>query len=187
MDPDLSIKTATAVIAVAALFRPEVEKAVRRRASKLEIELTGYPEFGYNAWGPTISLIITLTSLHRAQYISKVTCRMLRRQDRSEYTLPWFVFRPPEAAITEGSISESTTIQVASPFLISPDEAVTKYITFQDQNTFSVIRNKLFRLFGDEWIKFATSKMGDTKFREQVTQANTSSTGIDINTTTNFC
>jgi len=135
MDLDLGIKIGTAIVAVAALFRPEIEKAVRRRASRLEIELTGFPEFGYNIFGPTVSLIVTLTSLNSAQYISRITCRIQRRQDRSEFTLPWFLFRPPEAAVTEGVISENAIIQIASPFLIAIDEATTKNVIFQDQNT----------------------------------------------------
>jgi hypothetical protein len=180
MDLALLVEIATAVIAVAALFRPEIEKTLRRHASNLDFQLIGVPALGYSGVGPSIGITATLTGLHSTQYISTMTCHVKRRQDKSEFTFPWFLFQPPEAAVTGGNISGDTTIQVASPFAITVDESVTKHFIFRDLETFRIISG-LSKLLDDEWHRFKNLKITDGKLREIATQvSSTSGTNIDM-------
>jgi len=70
--------TASAVIALIALFRPEISRAFRRSTNDVELTLTPRLEVGFGSFGPTINVLGSLRAVGHDQFVSAITLTVVR-------------------------------------------------------------------------------------------------------------
>lgn len=104
---DLAL-TATAVIALLALLRPDIERVLQgRKVTPIEMHPAGRLEVGFSNFGPTIGVQGTLQAIDTDRFISS-----------GRVTVCWPTYHPPKCARpTTRSIRR--TLQISPPCLKS--------------------------------------------------------------------
>jgi hypothetical protein len=136
---DLAL-VATAVIALVALLRPDIERVFQRRRGTIEMHPAGRLEVGFSNYGPTIGVQGTLQAISGDRFIifSKVTVE--RVADNLRHEFQWAVFRPQ-------SLSRALEqVEIASGFLLSAAAPRRFSIQFHDSATADNYRQSLIEL-----------------------------------------
>jgi len=87
---------ASAIIALAALFRPEITRLYWRQRSAIDVHLAGVGpiEIGFSNFGATVGLQGTLRAIGRDQFITMGQLTIERLADHLQHDFEWAVFRP---------------------------------------------------------------------------------------------
>lgn len=126
---------ATAVIALAAFFRPDIERLFRRGA--VDVHPAGRLEVGFSNFGPTIGLQGTLQAIHHDAFVTYSRVTVERVADNLRHEFQWAVFRPQSLAAT---LQQS---EIASGFLLSVAAPRRFNIQFHDTGTADSFRQSL--------------------------------------------
>jgi hypothetical protein len=108
--------SASVIIALLALFRPEWSKLFRRWTSKLHFTPVPRIELGYGNFGVTIGIAGALRTLNHDQFIESIDLAVVRQSDQSQHQYSWAVFRT--STITQ----KLEDFQMALEFLLTVSE-----------------------------------------------------------------
>jgi len=111
---------ASAIVALGALFRPEITRLYWRHRSAIYTHLAGVGpiEIGFSNFGATVGLQGTLCAIGRDQFITMGQITIERLADHLQHDFEWAVFRPqvlmgvPQQGI---EIAASFALPVAAP------------------------------------------------------------------------
>lgn len=129
---------ATALIALVALFRPDIQRLYRRGA--VDVHPAGRLEIGFSTFGPTIGLQGTLQAIHRDAFVTYSRVIVQRVADNLRHEFQWAVFRPQSLAAT------AQQAEIASGFLLSVAAPRRFNIQFHDAGTADNFRQSLIDL-----------------------------------------
>ncbi len=130
---------ATAVIALAALLRPEIGRLFKRWRAMIDMHPAGRLEVGFSSFGPTIGVQGTLRAIGGDQFITFGKVTVERISDHLRHEFDWAIFRPQSIFTTQ----QQQTIEIAAAF--SLDEAAPRRfnIQFHDSTTADGFRQPL--------------------------------------------
>lgn len=123
------ISLASALIALIALFRPEISTILRGWLNRIEYFPLNKVEIGFSTFGPTIGLVGTLRGAPNDQFVKSVSLVLVRDKDRSTHKFEWAVFR------STSIVGDTKDIQVASGFSLRDGDSRTLNIQFWDNDT----------------------------------------------------
>jgi hypothetical protein len=129
---------ATALIAFAALFRPDIERLFRRGA--VDLHPAGRLEVGFSTFGPTIGLQGTLQAIHRDAFVTYSRVMVERITDNLRHEFQWAIFRPQSLG------ANLQQAEIASGFLLSVAAPRRFNIQFHDTGTADTFRQSLIDL-----------------------------------------
>jgi len=129
---------ATALIALAALFRPDIERFYHRSRAAIEVHPAGGVEVGFSNFGPTIGLQGTLRAVGRDQFISFAVLTVERLADHLRHDFQWAVFRAPSF-----STAPQQTFEIAAGFSLNVAAPHRFNIQFHDSTTGERVRQPL--------------------------------------------
>jgi hypothetical protein len=163
---------ATAVIALAALFRPEIERLIQRRRAMIDVHPAGRLEVGFSTFGPTIGVQGTLQAIHRDAFVTYSSVAVVRVADNLRHEFPWSVFRPQTLEV---NVQQA---EIAAGFLLSVDAPRRFNIQFHDTGTADSFRQALidFQKLWTEYLQaehivFANVAPGDPRGVYDIFQA----------------
>jgi len=130
-------QAATAVIALVALFRPDIQRLIQRRRAIIDVHPAGRLEVGFGNLGPTIGVQGTLQAIHRDAFITYSRVTVVRVADNLRHDFQWAVFRPQ----TFGAGMQQA--EIASGFLLSVAAPRRFNIQFHDTGTLDNFRQSL--------------------------------------------
>lgn len=128
---------ATAVIALGALLRPDIERLVRRRRAHIDMHLAGRLEVGFSTFGATIGLQGTLQAVGVDGFVSYSRLTVERVADNLRHEFQWAVFRGVQLS------PSLDTSEIASGFLLSVAAPRRFSIQFHDSGTADSLRQAL--------------------------------------------
>jgi hypothetical protein len=131
-------QAATALIALGALFRPDIERYLQRSRAAIEMHPAGRLEVGFSNFGPTIGLQGTLRAVGRDQFINFAMVRVERLADHLRHDFQWTVFRAQSF-----STAQEQTVEIASGFSLNVAAPRRFNIQFHDSTTGERIRQPL--------------------------------------------
>lgn len=137
---------AALALALAALLRPEVERQLRRRLLRLDVEPIRKVEIGFSDWGPTIGLAASFHGHGEDQFVVDASLTVKRDGDADGHRLSWAAFLPARLG---ANIGEATA---PGAFAVSRVEPRQVNILFQDlatQRRFADGMRTLRRRFAD--------------------------------------
>jgi hypothetical protein len=134
---ELTTVASAATIALAALFRPDIERLIQRRRAIIDVHPAGRLEVGFGNFGPTIGVQGTLQAIHRDAFITCSSVTVVRVADNLRHEFPWAVFRPQ----TLGASAQQA--EIASGFLLSVSAPRRFNIQFHDGVTLTIFDNRL--------------------------------------------
>jgi hypothetical protein len=137
---DLAL-TATAVIALVALLRPDIERVFQRRKAVIDVHPAGRLEVGFSNFGPTIGLQGTMQAINGDEFIGFSRVTVERVADNLRHEFQWAVFRPQSFSGTA-----QQTFEIASGFLLSIASPRRFNIQFHDSATADNFRQSLIDL-----------------------------------------
>ena len=140
----------TAIVAVLALFRPEIGKLFRRWTNKLSVFPTARLEVGFAEFGPTIGLFGSMVAESNDQLILDMNVIVTRERDNATHVFSWGVFRSPNLAQT----LDKAEFHAASAFTIKQNEAKLLNVQFHDTNTRDRYRDILLG-YQEQFFQFA--------------------------------
>lgn len=121
------------VLAIAQYWVPILYNRFCRRGN-----ITSYPtakiEIGYSQLGPTLGLVGTLRAERREFFVSSISLSVVRLKDRLTHDFKWLLFRPNRMPVGPRA-SEQLTLEIASGFMVSPQEPRAFHILFADVAT----------------------------------------------------
>jgi hypothetical protein len=132
---------ATALVALAAFFRPDIERLSQRRRALVDVHPAGRLEVGFSSFGPTLGLQGTMQAINRDEFISYSRATVERVADNLRHEFPWAVFRPQSFSATQ-----QQTFEIASGFLLSIAAPRRFNIQFHDSATADNFRQSLIDL-----------------------------------------
>jgi hypothetical protein len=118
--------TASAVIALIALFRPEISRAFRRSTNDVELTLTPRLEVGFGSFGPTINVLGSLRAIGHDQFVSAITLTVVRAADHLRREFVWAALLPPSLFL------RPETAEIAAGFSLSVANAHRFNVQFHD-------------------------------------------------------
>jgi hypothetical protein len=122
---------ASASIALAAFFRPELQKLFARFRGRLLIYPVGERiEIGLSHAGATIGIEIVLRARSRDFFVRDGTVEVIRQRDGSRHFFSWAAFRPPNLVF---GVPQQITLEVPVGFLLEPKSPRRLNIAFQDR------------------------------------------------------
>lgn len=139
---DLAL-AATALIALVALVRPDIERELQRRRAAIEMHPAGRLEVGYSNFGPTIGVQGTLQTIGSDVFISSSKVTVERVTDNLRHEFQWAVFRPQSYST---STAQTQQFEIASGFLLSAASPRHYNIQFHDSATADNFRQSLLTL-----------------------------------------
>jgi hypothetical protein len=123
----------SALVAVLALVRPELERALRRWRGRLEVyDLGETVEIGYGAAGPIVGLDLNLRAVHRDFFVATAEARVTRLSDGATHLLPWGGFRQP-GALFPGA--PAPYVETPAGFELQTGQARRINVAFADRET----------------------------------------------------
>lgn len=128
-DSDLFGRFAVAAalaLALAALLRPEVERQLRRRLLRLDLQPIRKVDIGFSDWGPTIGLTASFHGHDEDQFVVDASLAVLRDDDADSHRFSWAAFL---SARLGADIGEATA---PGAFAVSRIEPRQVNILFQD-------------------------------------------------------
>jgi len=137
---DLAL-SATAVIALGALLRPDIERMFQRRRAVIDLHPAGRLEVGFSTFGPTIGLQGTMQAVNGDEFISFSKVTVERVADNLRHEFQWAVFRPQSFSGTP-----QQTFEIASGFLLTVASPRRFNIQFHDSATADNFRQSLIDL-----------------------------------------
>lgn len=147
LEYDTWVQVAIAVIALLALFRPELEKRTHYFFNKIDFYPYNNIEIGYFDFGPTIGIPFTLRARVGDQLVSTISLKIVRLRDNATYNFQWRLFRDYEAIITNAvSQNENVKIELANAFLLPANTSKTLNVQFHDINTKERFADSVLRL-----------------------------------------
>ena len=123
---DLAL-AATAVIALVALLRPDIERLFQRRRAVIDVHSAGRLEVGFSNFGPTLGLQGTMQAINADEFISFSKVIVVSVADNLRHEFQWGVFRPQSFPGTA-----QQTFEIASGFLLSVASPRRFNIQFHD-------------------------------------------------------
>jgi hypothetical protein len=132
-----AFQAATAIIALVALFRPDIGRFVQRRRAIIDVHPAGRLEVGFGNFGPTVGVQGTLQAIHRDAFITYSRVTVVRVADNSRHDFQWAVFRPQTFG---GGMQQA---EIASGFLLSVAAPRRFNIQFHDTGTLDNFRQSL--------------------------------------------
>jgi len=136
---DLAL-VATAIIALVALLRPDIERVSQRRRATIEMHPAGRLEVGFSNFGPTIGVQGTLQAISGDRFIAFSKVSVERVVDNLRHEFQWAVFRPQSLS---GALEQ---VEIASGFLLSAAAPRRFSIQFHDSTTADNYRQSLIEL-----------------------------------------
>jgi len=136
---DLAL-VATAIIALVALLRPDIERVFQRRRATIEMHPAGRLEVGFSNFGPTIGVQGTLQAISGDRFIAFSKVSVERVVDNLRHEFQWAVFRPQSLS---GALEQ---VEIASGFLLSAAAPRRFSIQFHDSTTADNYRQSLIEL-----------------------------------------
>lgn len=137
---DLAL-AATAVIALVALLRPDIERLFQRRRAVIDVHSAGRLEVGFSNFGPTLGLQGTMQAINADEFISFSKVIVVSVADNLRHEFQWGVFRPQSFPGTA-----QQTFEIASGFLLSVASPRRFNIQFHDSATADSFRQSLIDL-----------------------------------------
>jgi hypothetical protein len=131
----------TALIALAAFFRPDIERYFQRARAPIEMHPAGRLEIGFSNFGPTIGIQGTLRAVGRDQFISFAEVTVERLADHLRHNFQWAVFRPQSF-----STAQEQSVEIAAGFSLNVAAPRRFNIQFHDSTTGERIRQPLTEL-----------------------------------------
>jgi hypothetical protein len=123
---------ATAVIALAALLRPEIESLFRRASAAIDVHPAGRIEVGFSNFGPTIGLQGTMRAIRDDEFIIVGKVTVERVTDNLRHEFDWAVFRPLSFSTIPNA---QQTFEIAAGFPLSVSAPRRFNIQFHDSAT----------------------------------------------------
>ena len=117
---------AALALALAALLRPEVERQLRRRLLRLDVEPVRKVDIGFSDWGPTIGLAASFHGHGENQFVVDLSLTVRRDGDAEGHRFSWAAFLPARLG---ADIGEATA---PGAFAVSRVEPRQVSIVFQD-------------------------------------------------------
>lgn len=132
-----AVATISAIVAILAFFRPEIESIAAKWKNKIEYFPYKRLEIGFSDLGPTIGIHGTILARGNEQLIQKVSIEIQRKRDNAKHAFEWNVFRKLDFVdITRSELEPS------SPFVVGKNQAEPKNILLYDETTQSEIKEK---------------------------------------------
>jgi len=128
----------TALIALAAFFRSDIERYFQWARASIEMHPAGRIEVGFSNFGPTIGIQGTLRAVGRDQFISFAEVTVERLADHLRQNFQWAVFR-----LQSFSTAQEQTVEIAAGFSLSVAAPRRFNIQFHDSTTGERIRQPL--------------------------------------------
>jgi len=131
---------ASILIALIALFRPEIWRLLRRWQNRIDFFPQRKIEIGFSSWGPTIGLVGSIRGFPNDQYVKSISIRLVRERDQLSHIFDWAVFR------SIALFGDAKDLQIASGFTLRSNDARTLNIQFWDNDTRQEVEASLERL-----------------------------------------
>ncbi len=147
-----SINLVLAIIALSALFRPEVSRLARHWVNKIDIFSKDWVEVGFSNFGPTLGAILSVRATPNDQFVSNMTAQVVRLRDKSTHSFDWAVERP--LTVTVPSLD---SLRLATSFSIKPNEPKSLNIQFHDRETRSRIDAPTVKI-QNAWMEYLKSR-----------------------------
>lgn len=121
----------SAVIALIALFRPEITRVLSRLVGAVRIYLVGETvEVGYSGSGATVAIEVTLRALSRDFFVSDAEVEVVRKKDGARHLMHWGAFRPPGLLFP---VPQQITLESPAGFLLEPRNPRRLNVLFNDR------------------------------------------------------
>ncbi len=117
---------------------------------RLNNNVSGLTEVGYNHYGPTFAIGGTLSALNAIILIDNISIEVVDLNKKTSHFMDWFAFRPKQHVM--GNFSE-INLTMASKFTITPKNPYDYNIFFIDNNHFSKIKT-LLQAIKDAWAEY---------------------------------
>lgn len=131
---------ATAVIAFAALLRPEIETLFRRASGTIDVHPAGRIEVGFSNFGPTIGVQGTMRAIRDDEFIILGKVTVERMADHLRHEFDWALFRPLSFSTVP---NPQQAFEIAAGFPLSVSAPHRFNIQFHDSVTADTFRQPL--------------------------------------------
>lgn len=132
---DEYLKFASVIIALLALFRPELSALLRKLTNKIDFYSPKNIEIGFFDFGPTIGISGTLRNRGSDQFINNIEVEITRQRDNATYKFTWGFFRQISAIVRGERAEDNITVEGANAFLMKKDTSKIVNIQFHDTDT----------------------------------------------------
>lgn len=158
-----SIETWTLIIgavSLLALFRPEWSALYKRYFSDLDMHPTGQIELAFGEFASQLAFQGTLRAIHHNQFVKNMEIYIEPKSTQKTNVLNWTIFRSTAANLDFATKQQqNTSIELASPFLVSIDEPNRFNIMFTNSQSIAHLKTDMAHL-KQEWKKFLVSPQG---------------------------
>ncbi len=125
------------------LLQPHILPWWHKRKRKISFEMFPTLEVGYYNFGPTISVLGTLSCEHSSVVIRELRLRVIRKRDQATHDFTWFVEKPPNAAIQWQQEKHMEKVELLLPFKMLPDQERKIYFVCNDKQTLAHLRENM--------------------------------------------
>jgi hypothetical protein len=131
--------TISAIVAITALFRPEISNLLKFIFSDIDFFPIKFLEVGFFDYGPTLTIEGVMHSRLSSQFVKEIRLTLTRINDKKTHKFVWWAFREAEFPNTT-----NTKFKSASAFSIKYDEK--RDIVFCDEETKKKYMDELLKL-----------------------------------------
>jgi len=136
-----------------------IEAYKKFRNGKIEIHELGQIEIGFNSYGPMITFMGTLRSIHKDVFVKNAEITLTRLKDESRHKFNWRAFRQNALFTTS---SDSITYDLATGFLLSKTQPFKYGIIFFEEDFISDQRSTL-ETVQSKWIDYQRKRLDEIK------------------------
>ncbi len=116
-------------------------------------------EVGFNQYGHTLAISGVLTTRRRVVFVNSISIDLIHKNEKKSYVFDWLTFRPHRFNV--GGF-QGIDLQMASKFLVTPDEPFQYNIFFSDQANYLKI-NPVLSIINNGWEQLMEGKDPDAK------------------------
>lgn len=120
------------------------------RKGKVEPYVTGFAELGFSTIGPTIAVDGTLRALDKEVFIKSMNVIVKKHKDSSIHEFEWVLFRSNQFTMPNMP-PQSTVLETASGFLVTPNAPKRICILFSDSQTRQEMQSYLNAAYNRFW------------------------------------
>ena len=133
----------TAVIALIALFRPEISRLFQHYRATIDVHPAAASrlEIGFSNYGPTVGLQGTLRAIGDNSFITTAKVTIERVADHLRHEFDWAIFR--QQSLSGSPQQPQTSIEIASGFYLTVEAPRRFNIQFHDTITAERFRQSL--------------------------------------------
>lgn len=140
----------TALIAIAAFFRPTVERFLQRRATGVRFVPGARLEIGFNGLGPNIGLVGALIGAGERRVFTNMRIEVRRARDDAKFHFDWLVFRPITLTASADKLMQES--RIAHPVVSDEHRPEPLNVFLNDRRAAQVIEAQASRL-AEAWRK----------------------------------